>query len=145
MTYTKPLPRRIPEAEGFWASVKAHAIALPWCLDCNRPHYYPQGTCPFCLGPNIEYRPASGNGTIYSFSKVNRAPTADFKNDVPYTLCMVDLEEGVRIFTTLVDDDADQVRIGMPVRVVYDDVTEEVSLPRVAPRLDEAADEGGAA
>ncbi len=133
MTYDKPLPRQLPEAVPFWDSVKDHAMALPWCRDCEKPHYYPQGTCPFCLGPNIEYRTASGNGTIYSFSEVRRAPTKDFKDDVPYTVCMVDLEEGVRIFTTLVDADGAEARIGMPVRAVYDDVTDEVSLPRVAP------------
>jgi uncharacterized protein len=133
-TYPKPLPRKIPEAEPFWASVKAHKMELPWCLECNRAHYYPQGVCPFCWSDRLEYRPASGNGTLYSFCRVGRAPTAEFKADVPYTLCIVDLEEGVRFFSTLVGDDQDSFEIGMPVEVVYDDVTEEVTLPRVATR-----------
>lgn len=133
MTYTKPLPRKLPEAEPFWASVRAHEMALPWCVECGKPHFYPQALCPFCLGDEIQFRPASGKGTIYSFTEVRRAPTPDFKDDVPYILCLVELEEGVRLFTTLVDVAASDAEIGMPVEVVYDDVTEEVTLPRVAP------------
>jgi uncharacterized OB-fold protein len=130
MTYLKPLPKMNPGTEGFWASAKAHQLALPWCLDCGEPHYFPQEVCPKCWGSNLEYRKVQGEGTLYSFCVLSRPPSPEFRDDVPYVLCAVDLTEGPRMIATLVDFDPERVHIGLRVRLVYDDVTPAVTLPR---------------
>jgi len=75
----------------------------------------------------------SGEGTIYSFSTVYRPPSAEFKDDVPYTVVLVELSEGPRMLSTLVDMAPDAVRIGQRVQIVYDRVTEAITLPRFRP------------
>ena len=72
----------------------------------------------------------SGEGTIYSFSTVYRPPSAEFKDDVPYPVVLVELSEGPRRLSPLVDAPPETVRSGQPVRIVYDRVTEAITLPR---------------
>ena len=75
----------------------------------------------------------SGEGTIYSFSTVYRPPSAEFKDDVPYTVVLVELSEGPRMPRTPVELAPDAVRIGQRVQIIYDRVTEVITLPRFRP------------
>jgi uncharacterized OB-fold protein len=92
-----------------------------------------QATCRNCWSTNVEDLQSSGRGTIYSFSVVWRPPFPAFKADVPYTVAWVGLEEGFYVTTNLVGCSHDDVRIDMPVHVVFDDVTPEITLARFAP------------
>jgi uncharacterized OB-fold protein len=130
MTYAKPLPRITDESKPFWDSVKAHAMALPWCLDCGLPHYYPQALCPHCWSANLEYRTVSGRGTLYSFCVVARPPVPAFKEDVPYVVCVIDLAEGPRMMSTLGMPVGHEPTVDMEVQLTYDDVVDTVTLPR---------------
>jgi uncharacterized OB-fold protein len=82
---------------------------------------------------NVEDLQSSGRGTIYSFSVVWRPPFPAFKADVPYTVAWVGLDEGFYVTTNLVRCSHEDVRIDMPVQVVFDDVTPEITLARFAP------------
>lgn len=126
---TGPLPAADPVTKPYWESLKAHAMRVQWCGECGRWVFYPRAVCPHCGGVSLEWRAVSGRGTLYSFTVVHRAPTAELQAEAPYVVGLIDLEEGVRMMGRLGGVGLDEVRIGMVVRVEYHDVTSEVTLP----------------
>ncbi len=133
--YHKPLPTPIPDTQPFWDAARRHELLVPFCLDCQRHFFYPRRLCPHCLGERIEWRKASGRGRVYSFTVQYRAAHPAFAADVPFVSAVVELDEGVRLATNLVDVEPDpaKLRCDMPVEVVFDDVTPEVTLPKFRP------------
>ncbi len=133
--YKKPLPQADPVTAPFWESVKAHEMKIQRCNDTGKYFFYPRGMSPFTLSSNISWEPVSGKGTVHAFTIVhlNRAP--GFSDDLPYVVAMVELEEGPRMMSNLIDIEADpeHVKIGMPVELFYDDVTDEITLPKFKP------------
>ncbi|MBI4498202.1 MAG: Zn-ribbon domain-containing OB-fold protein [Chloroflexi bacterium] len=131
MQHQKPLPLPTPETRPFWEGAHHHTLLLPRCRDCRRFHFYPRAFCPHCLSPNLEWRQASGRGTLYAYG-INHRPAPGFEADVPYVIALVELEEGPRMVTNLVDVDPepDRLRIGLPVEVVFEDVTATITLPK---------------
>jgi uncharacterized OB-fold protein len=130
-------PRRLPipqaETELYWEKAHAHELWLMRCDDCGNAYFYPRSICPICFSRNTRWFQASGRGTLYAFSIVHRPPSPAFA--APYVAAMVELEEGPRMPTNLVDVEPDPtaIRIGMPVEVVFEDVTETISLPKFRP------------
>jgi uncharacterized protein len=107
-----PAPEPNPETKRFWEAAAQGQLLLKKCLDCGEVHYYPRALCPFCGSDRTDWQPASGRGTIYSWSVMRRAET-------PYAIAYVTLDEGVTMMTNLVDCDLDGIRIGQKVRVVW--------------------------
>lgn len=126
----KPLPPIDDDTRAYWAGLAQGRLLLQHCRDCGHVQYYQRAMCGRCLGASVEHRPASGTGTIYSFSTVYRAPSAEFKDDVPYTVILVELAEGPRMLSTLVEAAPETIRIGQAVEIVYERITPEVTLPR---------------
>jgi uncharacterized OB-fold protein len=133
MAYAKPLPEITPESRPFWEACRRHELVVQRCRACGALQHYPRGVCAACWTAELEWRPASGRGTVYTFTVTRRSQAPGFKDALPYVLAWVELEEGVQMLTNVVECDPDRVAIGMPVRVVFEDVTAEVSLPRFAP------------
>ena len=134
MTQTQPyggaLPKTTPETQAFWDGTKAHRLMLPWCKDCGKPHFYPRSICPFCLSANLEWRQASGRGKLHTYV-INFKAAKGFTK-VPYVIAVVELDEGPRMMTNIVIDDPtpEALPIDAPVEVVFDDVTETITLPK---------------
>ncbi len=97
----------------FWAAVERHELVRPYCPGCDRSFFTPQLVCPGCRRAGWEWRLSSGQGSIYSFTTVHRAPVPGL--EVPYVLAVVDLEEGWSMLSTIVDVPPDRVTIGQPV------------------------------
>jgi uncharacterized OB-fold protein len=136
--YAKPLPDLRPEGERFWAGTKEHKLLLPTDAE-GTPFWYPRAYAPGTLDP-VGWVEAKGTGTVYSYSVHYIGPSKAYKGDPPHVVALIDLDEGVRMMTNLVRDEdgfpslaPEEVRIGMPVRVVFHDVTEEITLPKFAP------------
>jgi uncharacterized protein len=134
-SYVKPLPQPDPVTAPFWESVKAHAMKLQRCNDSGKFFFYPRGMSPFTLSDNISWEPVSGRGVIHAFTIVHNQRAPGFADEVPYVVAMIELDEGVRLMSNVIDvePDPDHVEIGMPVEIVYDDVTDEVTLPKFRP------------
>jgi uncharacterized OB-fold protein len=130
----KPLPRLTPDNRPFWEACRRHELRLPWCDACDQPHWPPGPVCPFCFGDRVTWRLASGRGAISSWVVVHKDWFPAFRDDLPYNAVQVDLEEGVRLTGNVVGLDGQPLSVGMPVRVVFDDVTPEATLPRFTPR-----------
>ena len=104
-----PIPD--PTTAPFWAACKEGRLMVGLCRDTGRHFFPPRGVSPFTLSPNVELVEASGRGTLYSFTVMRTA--------TPYIAAMVELAEGPRVFTNLVDVAPEDVRIGMALRLVF--------------------------
>ena len=125
-----PLPRPYQDTEPYWAAARDHRFVIQHCKSCGKHQFYPRGVCSHCLSSDLEWHEASGKGTVYSFSVNHRAPHPGFADEIPFVLAIVELEEGPRMMTNIVECNPDSVKIGMAVEVTFEDVTEEVTLPK---------------
>ena len=121
------------EAVPFWSATERRALMLPWCTTCEQPFWYPRPVCPRCLSPDIEWRPASGRGEVYAVSVMHRPAHPGMADRVPYPVALVDLDEGVRLLTNVVDVDAMQVHVGMQVELSWEPMSDGRNLPVFAP------------
>ena len=130
--YSKPLPEVTPDNQPFWDACKRHELSLQRCQDCGHLRL-PSPICPQCLCMNSEWVGMSGRGRVYTWTTIYQRYHAGFAGELPYNVAMVELEEGPRLITNIVGCDNEDLRIGMEVEVVFEDVTEEMTLPRFRP------------
>jgi uncharacterized protein len=100
------------ETQHFWDAAKDGKLLIKKCAACGEAHFYPRPFCPFCFSDKVEWQEASGRGTIYTYSVMRRTP-------VPYAIAYVELAEGPRLMTNIVDCDLDRIKIGQAVRLVF--------------------------
>jgi uncharacterized protein len=132
--YEKPLPILHKETQPFWDAAKKHEVLLPRCRECAKFFFYPRSTCPYCLSDQIDWVAASGKGTIYSFTVSYRPGHPAFISDVPYNIAVVELEEGVRMMTNILRCKNEELKIGMSVEAVFEDINQQVTLIKFKPR-----------
>lgn len=131
--YRKPLPPPSVESAPFWEACKRHELAAPRCGACSH-HWFPAtATCPRCWSTDWTWTRVSGRGKIYSFGVYHRAYHKGFADELPYALVIVELEEGPRLTTNVVDCKPDELRCDMPVEVVFEDVTPDRTLYKFRP------------
>src|SRR5581483_9315451 len=123
MTYSKPLPAVTDEGRPFWEAARRHELVLPQCRDCGHIWFPPYSNCPDCWSFNRQFVPASGRGRVWGVVEMQYPYIPSFENDLPYNVVLVELDEGPRIFSNVVDMDVTHISIGMAVEVVFDDVT----------------------
>ncbi len=131
----RTLPEPDPITQPFFDSCKAHAMRVQHCADCGKWVFYPRNLCPFCFGTSLHWEPVSGTGVLYSYI-ISHVPGPGFAPDeCPYVTAIVELDEGVRMFTNLVQVEAnpEAIRMDMPVAVVYEDHDDGVTLPLFRP------------
>ena len=126
----KPLPTIDPSSRPFWEAAKAHRLVIQSCGDCGAYVFYPRANCTACGSDRLEWTEASGEGSVYSYTIARRPAGAGFKEDVPYVVAVIELKEGPRLLSNIVTENVESVTIGEAVRVVFDDVTDEITLPK---------------
>ena len=129
----KPVPAPDADSAALWRGLRDGVLLLQHCGDCRHVQYYQQGMCRQCGSENLSHRAASGRGRVHSFSVVHRAPGPAFKAEIPYAVVLVDLEEGPRMISNLVGCAPGEVKIGMPVEVVFEDVSDQWTLYKFQP------------
>lgn len=133
METTKPIPPIEPWTAPFWEGTRAGKLLVQHCDTCGQNIFYPRLYCPHCLSDRLDWRESSGRGTIYTFSVVeNNAPSA-FVADMPYVIAIVRLEEGVQMMTNIVGCDPQQLRCDLPVKVVFEPLDDQITLPKFTP------------
>lgn len=131
--YEKPVPQPDSVTGTFWQAARQGRLVIQRCLNCGAHQFYPQASCRGCLSEDLEWVDAKGKGTIYTYTVVHRAPSRPFEPDVPYTVALVDLDEGCRMLSNIVEAGPEEVRVGMPVEIVFEEITPEISLPKFRP------------
>ena len=131
--YQKPIPAMQPWSEGFWKGTKEHKLLIQECNDCKAKIFYPRKYCPECWSADLGWIKASGKAKVYAHTTMMDMVEPKFWGDLPYVLALVDLKEGVRMMTRIVECDPEKVNIGMDVEVVFEDISDECALPFFKP------------
>jgi uncharacterized OB-fold protein len=126
-----PPPLINVETKPFWDATAEGRLALPKCSNCDTVIWYPRAFCPACSSFDITWFDASGRGTIYSYT-VNRRGQGDFRN-LTYVVAYVELDEGPRVLTNIVDCDPQTLAVGQTVEVVFHPTANGAALPRFRP------------
>ena len=114
----------------YWETASRHELVLRCCGDCELVFFPPREFCPGCWGGELSWQPVSGRGTVWTFTEVHVAFYDDtWADDVPYVVAVIELDEGPRLLTGLVEPDIDSLTIGDRVQVTFEDRTEDVTLP----------------
>ncbi len=124
-----PAPVVNPETKPFWDATTEGRLLLKRCTDCGAVIWYPRAICPECWSADTEWFPASGRGTVYSYT-VNHKGEGPYRDAGPYVLAYVELDEGPRVMTNVITDDLGAVEIGSAVEVVFSRTDGEAALPR---------------
>ena len=127
-----PLPTPTPETEHFWQGAKQAELKLQKCNDCDHVYFPPRPFCPACGSKKIQQFEATGAGTLHSYV-INHLPHPAF--DGAYSIAVVELEEGVRLMTNIVgiEQTPENLILDMPVKVTFEEMSEEISLPYFEP------------
>lgn len=134
----RPAPKSGPfleefESKPFWANLKEHKLTVQRCNSCGKYfHFPPQALCPHCLSSEYEWTPVSGKGTVYSHVAYHRAWHPAYQDKIPYNVSLIDLDEGMRMVSNVVECAPEKVEAGMRVEVVYED-HEDYTLPKFRP------------
>ena len=130
---TKPLPDVTPETAPFWEGATEGEFRLNACQECGLVYFYPRALCPDCFSDDVDWVSAAGTGEVYSYS-VLRQMSGWPEEDLPVINAYVELEEGPRVFTNVVDCDPEDVEVGTPVEVRFEDTEEpDVAIPVFEP------------
>ena len=131
---SKPLPKPTPDTQPFWDGVKRHQLLLPKCKACGQLHYFPRPFCPHCFSWDLEWVRCSGKGKLYSYV-INHRPAPGFEEEAPYVIAVVELDEGPRMLSNLIDIEPtpEAVQVDMPVEILFQDVNEELSMFKFRP------------
>ena len=121
------LPSPDPETQPFWDACRQGRFLVRHCNACGRDYFYPRPFCPTCWSDDVDWKQASGRGTLYSVVHVNDLPP--FSERVPYVAAIVELDEGPRVMTNIEGTPFDQLRIGATVEVDWKPISDDVTIP----------------
>lgn len=129
----RPIPAVTPEMSPFWEAAKRHQLVVQRCRTCGTLRFPAREVCSRCLSRDVEWTPVSGRGEVFSRAIMHQANHPAFAAVAPYAVVVVQLDEGVRIMSNVVDCAVGDVRIGMPVEVVFQALDAEITLPLFRP------------
>ena len=128
------LPTPDDDTRLFWEAAERGRLLIKRCASCGRAHHYPRPFCPYCWSRDVAWEQAQGTGTVYTYSVVHKNDLPPFNERVPYVAAIVELDEGPRIMTNVVDCDTEAVAVGMPVEVAFRALDTELTIPVFHPR-----------
>lgn len=131
----RPLPNPNEfDTKAFWAATKDKKLTYQQCRQCNTIVFYPRRHCTGCTDGELEWKTASGKGTVYTYSVVRQSYHPFFRHQIPYAVAWIDLDEGPRMLSNIVgvDDPLNDIEIGMKVEVEWEE-HEELNIPLFRP------------
>lgn len=129
----RPLPRTERAAQPYWEAANDERLMVQYCEQCDRHLFPPRVACPYCLTDDPVWAECTGEGTVYTYSVVHEPSIDWFGERAPYPIALIELEEGIFLFANVLDCPPEDVSIGMPVRVTFERVSDEVVLPQFEP------------
>ena len=127
-----PAPAPSVETSEFWEATAKGRLLLKRCTACSTVIWYPKALCPQCHSTDTSWFEAAGTGHVYSYT-VSRRGEGAYREAAPYILAYVELDEGPRLMTNVVDCEPETVTVGQRVNVVFDDTGEGSALIRFRP------------
>jgi uncharacterized OB-fold protein len=116
----------------FWDAANEGRLAIQRCQACGYYNHPPKPLCNRCLSSDLRFEDVSGDGTVWSFTVMHQKSIAGFENNVPYVTALVELDEqkDLLLVTNLLGVEAEDVKIGMRVRVSFQRLSDEIALPQ---------------
>jgi uncharacterized protein len=130
---SRPLPDMRNAGRQFWAAAAAGDLLVPHCKACQKNFWHPRPLCPHCGSDQVDWVKGSGKGSVHTFTVIRQSGDAFFKGKVPYAVAMVELDEGPRMMSNLVDCAVDDIKIGMRVEVLFEAAGEGIAIPLFRP------------
>ncbi len=130
MDYKQPLPVPDADTKPFWDGCREHRLTFQKCGECGHVRWPPSIICPRCHSQNMLWISSSGRGTIYSYVVYHQTYHPAFKDKLPYVVAIVEMEEGPHLLSNITGSNHDELKCDLPVVVHWEDVTEEISLPK---------------
>lgn len=115
-----PEPHADADSIEYWSNARAERLVLRRCSGCGHHHFPPRRLCPDCWSDDLHWVEASGEGTVYTFTVMHRAPSPEFSDRTPYILALIDLAEGPRMMANIVGAEAREITLGDRVRVCFE-------------------------
>ena len=128
--YKKPLPHLDEENRWFFEACARHELVLQKCASYGIVRFYPRALCPSCISSKTDYVRASGRGRVYTFTVTHQNQAPGFRDELPYVMAYVELDEGPRILTNIINTPPGEVKIDLPVEVVFEDIDENLAIPK---------------
>jgi len=134
MLYKKPIPAITPEMKPFFEAAKRHELVVQRCRQCKTHRFPAREICSSCLSRDAEWVKVSGEGEVFSYNVMHQIYHPGFAQEVPYAVVVVKLKEGAKMNSNLLGIKPHDIKIGIPVKVVFEDISDEVTLPKFVPR-----------
>ena len=130
---TMPMPLADTISLPWWEAAAEHRLVVQRCTECQTTRHPPAPVCPECRSHHSDWQPVPGRGEVYTYTIVYRPIAAE--QTLPYVVAVIALEDsgGLRMISNLVDVDPESVEIGMPVELVWEDMSDELAIPRFRP------------
>ena len=128
-TGNRLLPQPTEDSRPFWDALRSRRFDLQTCADCGTVRHYPRPVCSVCYSMGVVWTTASGRGSVHSWTVSHQAFHPSFEDCLPIILATVDLEEGVRMNCRLDGVAPEEIEVGLPVEVDFEEVDDEVTLP----------------
>ena len=128
------IPTPTSETAPYWEGCRQHQLRIQCCTSCHQYQFFPRIYCSKCFSENVEWVNASGRAKLLSFTIVRRPVSPAFADQVPYVVALVTLEEGPQMMTNIVGCAPEDVTIGMPLEVTFEDWSQTISIPKFRPR-----------
>ncbi|HZP56468.1 MAG TPA: Zn-ribbon domain-containing OB-fold protein [Dehalococcoidia bacterium] len=131
----RPLPEPTPETREFWEGAKRHELRIQRCNSCGQAYFFPRPFCPNCSSRDVEWFTASGRAKLHTYVIVERGAPG-FQDAVPYSIAIVQLEEGPHMMTNIVgvEQTPEALQVDMPLEVTFEEQNEQITLPFFRPR-----------
>lgn len=126
-------PADNPDTQAYWDATRDKKLMLQRCTSTGKFQFYPRAASIHDLGAPVEWVEASGKGTVYAVSVQYRPANPLMKDKVPYAVALVELEEGVRMMSNIVNCDAESVEVGQPVKLTWEALSDGRHLPLFEP------------
>ncbi len=131
----KPLPQISDLTRPFWTAAKQRKLVLQKCTQCGTFQFFPKPWCIECGCRDMPWTEARPSGTVYTFT-ISRSVVMNYRGwekDLPVLMCLIDLDEGTRLYAQVVDCQPEHIHIGMRVQVCFEDISEDAGIPKFRP------------
>lgn len=123
-----PAIQQDSDSQPYWEGLSQGELRIQRCDTCSRAIFYPRSLCPHCSSEKLSWIVATGRGTLYSYTVAHQA-FGIFAQEAPYVVALVELEEGVRMMSRIIDAPRERITIGKAVQVTFEKFGEDLTLP----------------
>jgi len=125
-----PMPQPTLDDQEFWEACNRDELVIQQCAECGTLRHLPRPMCPKCYSLQYQWPVMSGRGTVHSYTVIHNPAHPALRDRVPYNVVLVELEEGPRVVSNVVDTPSEGIHVGMPVVVLFQEVAPGVKLPK---------------